>query len=205
MTQTGEQQQVSNETVTVSQSVVVYDNSKELTLKLLEIITNCERARLITVDTDRFKYFKKVLIEERKVTMDQLLTAEKWILNGDWTYKGAAASKLLLSDFYPSARQLESVVNDSVRVLSILELSLLLRQEFERGKREQLHLSSKDGNKYIGQDFKQELNLLFDNIQLANELKIAKSRINEFEEAEKQRTKNSYISLFGIEKVGESL
>lgn len=94
------------------------------------------------MDQQRFGYFLQTLFEAG-ITSERLALAKKWILLGDWRFKGSNAT-LELSDFFPSAEQLRSV--STAKLVSEEQLFKYRRQaaEMERAKDEEIsYLRSK--------------------------------------------------------------
>ncbi len=100
------------------------------------MIQEVEYARGIVVEDTYSDYLVQKLVNEDFIISDaQFANAKAWILNGDRTYMGRSSTKLLLSDFSPTLKQIASLESDSVRVLTKEELVLMLRDEHEKGAR----------------------------------------------------------------------
>ena len=172
---------------------------------LIQIISDLEIARGIRIDEDRVDFFVKKLIQEENVSMNQLYSAEKWILYGDWTYKGDSSKKLLLSDFYPSLSQLRSIQNDSWRILSMEELRMTVKNAFDEGKRIGQEAARED---FIAADKSQHTQklseLTAENAKLRIEAResvmvLAKLQTSYFDLQKKyeDKAKSDFISIFG--------
>lgn len=101
------------------------------------MIQEVEYARGIVVEDTYSDYLVQKLVNEDFIISDaQFANAKAWILNGDRTYMGRNSTKLLLSDFTPTLKQISSLESDSVRVLTKEELVLMLKDKYQEGFRE---------------------------------------------------------------------
>lgn len=162
------------------------------------------------IDDDRCDFFVKKLIQEGKFTINQLLNAEKWILYGDWTYKGDQSKKLLLSDFYPSLSQLRSIQSDSMRILSKEELAQIVKGAYDEGERVGAERAKTE---YIAKEKENKVQseLLKSNLRMKEELRVSAQTLatlqtEVFDIKEKLRQKElseqqQFIAIFGKEPV----
>ena len=114
----------------------ISERKKMMKKKISSLISEVEILWGVETEPERQDIIIKNLVNDEFIISDaQFANAKAWILNGDRTYMGRNSTKLLLSDFSPTLKQLSTLESDSVRVLTKEELVLMLRDEHEKGAR----------------------------------------------------------------------
>lgn len=139
------------------------------------MIQEVEYARGIVVEDTYSDYLVQKLVNEDFIISDaQFANAKAWILNGDRTYMGRSSTKLLLSDFLPTLKQLSTLESDSVRVMTKEELVLMLKDKYQEGFREGVRFPyqktnpESEGNHILTEE---NLRLSLELLQVKEELK----------------------------------
>lgn len=166
-------------------------SSSDLKIEINNLLTEVELARNISIPDDQAKYFFTRL-QTDKVTQEQLQTARKWILYGDWSNR---YSKFCYQDFFPTEKQLSTVSNALVKTHE--QMAEIRRQEFERGFAEgqkQAALQQAKLREAVEPDklISKNIELYKEIFELKKELSEVKSQLTNTESAfnEYQRIKN---------------
>lgn len=166
-------------------------SSSDLKIEINNLLTEVELARNISIPDDQAKYFFTRLLTD-KVTQEQLQTARKWILYGDWSNR---YSKFCYQDFFPTEKQLSTVSNALVKTHE--QMAEIRRQEFERGFAEgqkQAALQQAKLREAVEPDklISKNIELYKEIFELKKELSEVKSQLTNTESAfnEYQRIKN---------------
>ena len=130
---------------------------------------------------------------KRHYTLDDAMTAEQWILAGNWQYK--KLYQLELSDFFPGKEQLITTSKRYVPLEIAQEREKSLRQEIARLKQENERIANETGqnkaitdSETINQDF-------YAMAMKAMDEKLAlKARIEELEKIIRQSNKHYFIN-----------
>jgi len=112
-----------------------------------------------------------MMLMEQQYTREQSVKANLWILRGDWMFKGSNPT-LELSDFYPTAAQIESINDDNIISMQRNEYALKLHNEYEKGKRDGVnqHIENQKAKESVRNQFKEFLDLQKKNSELERKL-----------------------------------
>jgi len=104
---------------------------------LESVITQVERVRGIVVEPAQINALYEHL-HTRQYNRRQAAIATEWIMRGNWQFRGAQP-RLQLSDFFPTAEQVQSLADSNMVLLPRTEYAKRLREAYHNGQHNALH------------------------------------------------------------------